>query len=130
MEKEYFIKINGENIPVTEEVYRAYMQPVWAESKRRKARQDRELSFEAFTEEGYEIPSGDAPVDEIAADRMLLDTIKAALDRLNDDERCLIDARYYQDKTQSEVALSMGISQPMVSKLIKKILEKLRNMLS
>lgn len=31
-----FIEINGEQIPVTEEVYRAYKQPAWAEHKRKE----------------------------------------------------------------------------------------------
>jgi len=33
---ERFIEINGEQIPVTEEVYRAYKQPAWAEHKRKE----------------------------------------------------------------------------------------------
>ena len=28
-EKEYYLYVNGEKVVVTEEVYRAYMQPVW-----------------------------------------------------------------------------------------------------
>lgn len=32
----YFIEIDGEQIPVTEEVYRAYKQPAWAEHKRKE----------------------------------------------------------------------------------------------
>jgi len=34
--KERYIKINGKEIPVTEEVYRAYKQPAWAEHKRKE----------------------------------------------------------------------------------------------
>lgn len=29
-----FIEIDGEKVPVSEEVYKAYMQPVWREQKR------------------------------------------------------------------------------------------------
>lgn len=36
--KEYYIEVNGEKIPVTEEVYRAYYRPVWAEHKREERR--------------------------------------------------------------------------------------------
>ena len=32
-EKEYYLYVNGEKLVVTEEVYRAYMQPVWREEK-------------------------------------------------------------------------------------------------
>ena len=34
--KEYYLTIDGQKIPVTEDVYRAYKQPVWAERKRQE----------------------------------------------------------------------------------------------
>lgn len=55
--------------------------------------------------------------------RMLL---KQLLDSLQDKERELIQMRYFQDKTQSEVARKMGISQVQVSRLEKKILLHMR----
>ena len=48
------------------------------------------------------------------------------LDALPEKERSLITMRYFQDKTQSEVARSMGISQVQVSRMEKKILLRLR----
>ena len=41
-------------------------------------------------------------------------------------EKNLITMRYFQDKTQSEVAACMGISQVQVSRMEKKILLRLR----
>lgn len=52
--------------------------------------------------------------------------LKELLDRLNDNERTLITMRYFQDKTQMEVAGMLGISQVQVSRMEKKILMKLR----
>ena len=37
--KDYYICIKGEKVPVTEEVYRAYCRPVWAEKKRKEREQ-------------------------------------------------------------------------------------------
>lgn len=34
MEKQYYIQMDGQEIPVTEEQYRAYKRPLWAEHKR------------------------------------------------------------------------------------------------
>ncbi len=34
--KGYYLPIDGQEVPVTEEVYRAYWQPVWAERKRQE----------------------------------------------------------------------------------------------
>lgn len=45
---------------------------------------------------------------------------------LSDTERQLIQMRYFQDKTQVEVARSLGISQVQVSRMEKRILLRLR----
>ena len=62
---------------------------------------------------------------EKAFDTDILD-LKSACDKLNSYEKSLINNRYYLDKTQQEVAESLGISQVKVSREEKKILEKLR----
>lgn len=56
-------------------------------------------------------------------DHMLLSQL---LDSLKEDERKLIYMRYFQNKTQMEIASLMGISQVQVSRLEKKILLCLR----
>lgn len=53
--------------------------------------------------------------------------VKQLLNRLSEQERTLIEMRYFQNKTQSAVAKLLGISQVQVSRLEKKILLKLRN---
>ena len=52
--------------------------------------------------------------------------IHQLLDELKGQERRLIVLRYYQDKTQTEVAKDLGISQVQVSRLEKKILLMMR----
>ncbi|MCM1048591.1 MAG: SigB/SigF/SigG family RNA polymerase sigma factor [Clostridiales bacterium] len=54
---------------------------------------------------------------------MLLEQL---LNGLNENERELIRLRYFQDKTQMEVAKKMGISQVQVSRMEKRILLHLR----
>ncbi len=56
-------------------------------------------------------------------DRMLLSQL---LDSLEVKERELICMRYFQNKTQTEIASMLGISQVQVSRLEKKILLRLR----
>lgn len=58
----------------------------------------------------------------------ILDTImlRQLLDELDETERKLIALRYFKEKTQSAVAEELGISQVQVSRLEKKILQKLR----
>ena len=53
--------------------------------------------------------------------------LKEAIRNLNVDEKRLIDARYYQDMTQSETSKILGMSQVQVSRREGKILEKLKS---
>lgn len=52
--------------------------------------------------------------------------ISKALSELSERERKIIVLRYYKDKTQSEIAESLGVSQVQVSRLENKIIEKIR----
>ncbi len=52
--------------------------------------------------------------------------LRQLLDTLSEKEQELIKMRYFQDKTQSEVAGKMGISQVQVSRMEKKILLRMR----
>lgn len=56
-------------------------------------------------------------------DRMLL---KQLLEELPEKERTLIRMRYYEDRTQTQIAKEMGISQVQVSRMEKKILVRMR----
>jgi RNA polymerase sigma-F factor len=52
------------------------------------------------------------------------------LETLNEKEKEIIRMRYFEDKTQTEIAKKMGISQVQVSRLEKKILLNIRGKLS
>ena len=55
--------------------------------------------------------------------RMMLEQM---LGTLNPEERKLIYMRFFQEKTQTQIAGELGISQVQVSRLEKKILNRLR----
>lgn len=55
--------------------------------------------------------------------------IEGLLKNLDEKEREIIILRYFQDKTQSEIALALGISQVQVSRLEKRILRQMRERL-
>lgn len=54
------------------------------------------------------------------------DFIQKSLDKLNELEKQIIINRYFNNKTQSEIAKELSISQMTVSRIEKKSLEKLR----
>ena len=51
------------------------------------------------------------------------------MNRLSDRERHIVNLRFYEGKTQMEVAQEIGISQAQVSRLEKNALRVMRNYL-
>ena len=60
---------------------------------------------------------------EVLLDRMLLDQL---LSGLTEQEKQLICMRYVQEKTQSDIAGKLGVSQVQVSHMEKRIIKKIR----
>lgn len=52
--------------------------------------------------------------------------LREAIRRLNERERKIVQLRFYQNKTQMEIAKEIGISQAQVSRLEKGALEKMK----
>lgn len=61
--------------------------------------------------------------DELWAENM---TIMQAMERLNDKERNIIIRRYFDGRTQMEVAEEIGISQAQVSRLEKSAIDHIK----
>ena len=119
--KQFYIKINGEPIEVTEEIYRAYKRPAWAEKKRREVRAEHELSLDLMKDE---IASSQKLLEDIiVGDIVLAD----ALETLSLDDRQLINAIFFEGLTERDYAAKIGISQKNVNKKKQRILLKLKN---
>ena len=85
------------------------------------------ISINQFGEDGSE--DFDIPVDDSDKlfDRLSVNQVLCAL---NEQERKIVDYRFYKGKTQSETASLLGISQVQVSRKEKALLLKLREKLS
>ena len=57
-------------------------------------------------------------------------SLEAAMERLNDRERFIIQLRFFEGKTQTEVSGIIGISQAQVSRLEKNALKIMRSYLT
>lgn len=68
------------------------------------------------------LPQEGDPCEDVM-NRMLLEDM---MRRLEESERQLIHMRYYLDKTQTEIAAELGVSQVQVSRMEKKILQKMK----
>jgi len=47
---------------------------------------------------------------------------------LGEDERSFVHKRYYEEKSQKQIAIDMGVSQMCISRMERRLLKKLRNM--
>lgn len=85
------------------------------------------LSLNAFGEDGED--TIEIPIDESdnLFDRI---SVHQLISHLNDEEKKLIDYRYYKGYTQSKTAKKLGISQVQVSRREKAILLKLRKLMN
>lgn len=57
------------------------------------------------------------------------DFLKKSLDKFNDAEKEFIMMRYFNNKTQKDIAERLGVSQMYVSRMERKVLERFRRML-
>ncbi len=81
-----------------------------------------------YSENGDSIYVMDQLSDNSASDELWLENIalRDAMNKLSERERKIIQMRFYQNKTQTEIAESIGISQAQVSRLEKGALERMR----
>ena len=88
------------------------------------------LNRSIYQQDGSEIRLMDKLVEEETKEEEVLNRllVDQLLEGLNKEERQVIYLRYFQEVTQSEVGARLGISQVQVSRMEKKILERLRNL--
>ena len=151
--KEYYLTIDGQKIPVTEDVYRAYKQPVWAERKRQerdkrclvsngegktkrcmedcsqcdKQRSGSTLSLDKFTEDGYEVP-GAIDVAELVAEKLLFEELTAALNELDPQNKRIAEL-CGEGMSERQIADKVGLSQKTVNNRKAKIFGQLQQRL-
>lgn len=84
--------------------------------------------MDKFSDDGFDVAD---PIDvaELVADKLLLELLATALDDLEPDERLLIDALFYKDRTERDYAAEIGISHQAVGKRKQKVIEKLRGIM-
>ena len=80
-----------------------------------------------YDNDGGEVCLGDQIADRQEGDELENNMVlKKLLEELPEKDKSIISMRYFCDKTQSQVAKMLGISQVQVSRLEKKILLRLR----
>ena len=126
------IWIRGQFVEVTDEVYRAYMQ---GDRKMRYFENDLKTERFVLGKEGQVvqiIPSREDSLDRLVDENAQQfsdeqESVESVvLHKLTPEERALIQALFFDERKESELAVELGISQPAVYKRKMKILKKLK----
>ena len=141
--KQFFIGIKGKRIAVTEEVYLAYYR-----SKRRERYFERDIktetairdkggnitgyapskedSLDRLIDAGEDYDDGQKSVEEVVIGGLMSNALYQALDKLPEVDRALIEALFFQGKTERQMATEYGLSQKAINKRKAKILLTLK----
>jgi len=126
----FVITVDGEDVEVGEEVYKAYSQADRRERYCVERDTGRLLSIERFAEGGISLEALLGEYAESAEDSVLRATLNqramAAFMELEPEEQRLIQALVIDGVTERDYAASIGLSQKGVNKRKHKILEKLK----
>jgi len=128
----YVIAVDGEDVEVNEEIYKAYSQ---ADRKERYAEEREEgllLSLEKMSEDGiplsYFTERHIESAEDMAIQIVLAEQAAAAYKMLNEEEQRLIQAVVIGNVSERDYAERIGLSQKGVNKRKQKILEKLKKL--
>ena len=133
MKKEYYLYVNGQKVKVSEEIYKVY----WREREHEKYleqvdRKNHLLFFSSLDHDGHYVDNiVDESVDvaKIVETQMMIESLRYAISKLNDEERDIIERLYFNDETLRSVAKLKSITHPALIKRRNKILEKLKKII-
>jgi len=129
-----FIPMHGMLLEVQEKDYKEFYRAI----RRQKYLQEEsvrvnEVSYNALdTDEmsGEETIVDPSPLpDAVVVDRLMLETLRLCMDRLNERDRDLLTALYFDGKTEREVSEETGIPQKTLNDRRHRALERLREIM-
>ena len=152
--KQYYLTIDGQEVTVTEEVYRAYKRPIWAEYKRNdrqklcqvsdgkgglkrctedcskcsRTKEGNVLSLDGLEEAGYSVEDRAQDVAEIVAEKVLLEELFKALEELDPNSHHICKL-LMEGCSKREIARIMSIPQSSFEYQFKKLMASLRERL-
>ena len=139
---QYYIEIGEEQIPVTEEVYRAYKRPAWRERKRQqrlrakgtggpdctKAVGAAPLSIDWMQQEGREIPECGSSLEDTVIMNTMIEELRKALAQLAPNDREILEL-FGEGHSDRKISAMIGMPQTTVSYRRRSLLKKLREQL-
>ena len=130
--KEYYIYVQGEWVPVSQDIYYAYYKEYNHEKSLDKRSREREISFDRLQEQGKLIDLNGLSVGSLEyqmTEKERISQLYEALKALSDEERWLIVKLYFDECSETDVAVILGVSRQAVNKKKQRILKRLENIL-
>ena len=130
--KKYYLKVNGKQVEVNEQVYSAYYKEYEHERYLKQLSAEHESSFEMLAESGYQIEmhmknKADSTEEQFISNETWQE-IQRCLELLTPYERELIVEHYLYDVQQLILAKRNGKSRQAINQNINRILRKLKKM--
>ena len=140
----YIISVDGEDVEVSEKVYKAYtigdrkMRYMEIDLKCDRLLQDengdililpeREISLEKLIDDDWEFPSPVFSPEEafLNTEYSELDELRRSITMLEDDERLLVYALFFEGLTERQYAEKIGISKTALHARKIKVLNKIK----
>ena len=129
-DKEKYIYVRGKKITVSDEVYKAYKKQINHEAHlNRLNRKHKVYGFEDYKLDLNSIVDENVDIEKIIETKMRIEDLYQALEKLNDEERKVIDSLYFKEMTIRDLAKEQQVSSKKIFNFKKKILKKLKEML-
>ncbi|KXI13076.1 hypothetical protein HMPREF3195_00887 [Peptostreptococcus anaerobius] len=133
MAREYYLYVRGQKIKVSEEIYKVY----WLEKEHEKYleqvdRKNHLLFFSSLDHDGHfidNIVDENVDVEKIVETQMMIEAVRNAISRFNEEERDIIERLYFNDETLSSIAKGKKVSYQAIQWRKNSILKKLRVLL-
>lgn len=104
---------------------RSIVDPLTGEKQLVPGRED---SYERLQELSVQFTEMDHSVEEQIIQKLEQEQLHKAIMELSGEEKWLIQELYFEERTERDVAVELGLSQKAVNKRRQKILEKLRKL--
>ncbi|QAT60309.1 sigma-70 family RNA polymerase sigma factor [Acidilutibacter cellobiosedens] len=134
--KNYYLFVGDKKIDVSEKIYKEYWQETNRENYLKRLDRKNKLSYfsELVTEEKdrtIEERFADKSIDieKLVAVKMQIAALHEALNKLNPEEREIIQALFFEEIPQRDLAKKLNISQGAVFRRKEKTLKKLKEFL-
>ncbi|MGO1580154.1 MAG: sigma-70 family RNA polymerase sigma factor [Peptoniphilaceae bacterium] len=131
--KNYYIFLEDTKVDVSEKVYKGYWQETNRENYLNRLDKENKLGcFSEFVLDGTDRSMEERLIDKavdvekLVAVKIQIEALNKALDKLSPEEREIIQALFFDEVPQRDLAKKLNISQGAVFRRKEKTLEKLK----